>query len=594
MSSNKNPSTGRKIIGTINCIILLFIAGKLFGALGVIFLIVALLILGLIIERRAGQNESGQQKVSRSLFADNSAHENETTITNILNNLKTHVTVKYGPEALDLLESNRIDLRGPIERYYQRRGLEGCLSFALDYVAEKLDDLISIEEPDEEVEIYSDDDNLEHHAKVVRLSEKIRANSFSINFKELLDQCHHISIDDVLEYPSEVSGRSVFEHIAQPKSVTSIFNECYLSEQFSLPLNLLDMSVVDVETTGLGSFDEVIEIAAIRFNIHGKVIDAFQHRVKPGVAISSSAAATHGIRLSDLDNEPSFEDVWPQVRQVLDGSVVFAHNGPFDVRLIEQSLRGIAPRSSLNFVDTLLSYRLFTETKSNLYKLETLSRGLGIQAPGYQHNALNDCLQTASLVLALATAKPNLGLTRADTNIDSLEPRQAVSFNRDIYPDKLQIPHLGFTRGPFQHVQELNKFKFKFSLKGVRFYVDDSVNGVFDQVVDKFLDHGLESAKRLTPTVKYIFASPSSATDFMAKNPGAILISSLGSAEGILSNIKELYKVERELALSKYLNEQERAARRRWDRAENHCPTLREESLDPIQYVDKFYYKRWE
>lgn len=80
----------------------------------------------------------------------------------------------------------------------------------------------------------------------------------------------------------------------------------------------------------------------------------------------------------------------------------------------------------------------------------------------------------------------------------------------------------------------------------------------------------------------------------MAKNPGAILISSLGSAEGILSNIKELYKVERELALSKYLNEQERAARRRWDRAENHCPTLREESLDPIQYVDKFYYKRWE
>ena len=96
MSSNKNPSTGRKIIGTINCIILLFIAGKLFGALGVIFLIVALLILGLIIERRAGQNESGQQKVSRSLFADNSAHENETTITNILNNLKTHVTVNRG------------------------------------------------------------------------------------------------------------------------------------------------------------------------------------------------------------------------------------------------------------------------------------------------------------------------------------------------------------------------------------------------------------------------------------------------------------------------------------------------------------------
>ena len=154
-----------------------------------------------------------------------------------------------------------------------------------------------------------------------------------------------------------------------------------------------DYVVMDLETTGLDPrFDEIIEVACIRYRSHQEV-GRFVSFVHPEDAISSFITDLTGITDEMVKDAPPIEDVLPRFRAFIDGDIVIGHNVDFDINfLYDTSIKlGLDPFSN-DFIDTLrISRRLYREWTD--HKLSTLIRNLEV-GDTVEHRALSDSIQT--------------------------------------------------------------------------------------------------------------------------------------------------------------------------------------------------------
>ncbi len=95
---------------------------------------------------------------------------------------------------------------------------------------------------------------------------------------------------------------------------------------------------VDVETTGLTSRDEIIELAAVSFTYDGRsgriveVRDGYVGMRQPQVAINPSAMRVNGITEAELVGQ-SLDEV--KIRKMIASSdIMLAHNAAFDRRFV--------------------------------------------------------------------------------------------------------------------------------------------------------------------------------------------------------------------------------------------------------------------
>lgn len=84
--------------------------------------------------------------------------------------------------------------------------------------------------------------------------------------------------------------------------------------------------ILDTETTGLSIEDEIIEIAIL--NSAGDLL--YNQGVKPSQPIPPEVTAIHGITDADVENCPTWPDVWPIVRDWIADRTIIAYNAPFD------------------------------------------------------------------------------------------------------------------------------------------------------------------------------------------------------------------------------------------------------------------------
>jgi DNA polymerase-3 subunit epsilon len=90
---------------------------------------------------------------------------------------------------------------------------------------------------------------------------------------------------------------------------------------------------LDVETTGTGELDEIIEMAIVDYD--GSIlVDSF---IRPIGKISPDAYSIHGISAESLKDAPTWVEVWPQVKYALQKRVIGTYNADFDIRMMEQS-----------------------------------------------------------------------------------------------------------------------------------------------------------------------------------------------------------------------------------------------------------------
>ena len=188
-------------------------------------------------------------------------------------------------------------------------------------------------------------------------------------------------------------------------------------------------AIVDVETTGLHPVkDRVVEVAVIRMDPSGLLIDEWATLVNPGVRVA--ATRLHGLDQTMLEDAPRFHEVAEELLWRLAGSVIVAHNAPFDSAFLQaETVRaGIAwgPIEGFCTMATALQLGL---TKQR--RLDLCCRELGVVI-SHDHAALEDARGVRAILERLIPRAWSLSLPSsaptwiAPSRPSRIKPRPAM------------------------------------------------------------------------------------------------------------------------------------------------------------------------
>lgn len=166
----------------------------------------------------------------------------------------------------------------------------------------------------------------------------------------------------------------------------------------SLSLDELPAMIVDTETTGLDvNQDRIVSFGGVC--AHGtrmfksRMIDDL---IYPGVPISATSTAIHGITDEMVADARTFPEVYADFQRMAANRVIIGHNIPFDLTIIRQECaRHGRPWDDFVFIDTMRLASLLNPTLGKL-DLETLADIYHIDVHG-RHTALGDAMVTAEL-----------------------------------------------------------------------------------------------------------------------------------------------------------------------------------------------------
>lgn len=163
--------------------------------------------------------------------------------------------------------------------------------------------------------------------------------------------------------------------------------------------------VVDVEGNGAQPPD-LIEFAAVPAQaglVNAEI--AWSTLVRPPVPITRRATDLHGISNEAVKTAPTWSEISGEVRELLEGAWIAAHNAHVDYNVLVRLLPGWQP---VGVIDTLKLSRHILG-KATRHNLDALIEHTGIDTsriPGQRHRALFDAHATGLLLVDLADHFP--------------------------------------------------------------------------------------------------------------------------------------------------------------------------------------------
>ena len=178
---------------------------------------------------------------------------------------------------------------------------------------------------------------------------------------------------------------------------------CKYGETYEMLLRGLEevnVVVFDVEATGLDTAkDEIIQIAAIKLDIHGREQGRLMHYLRAGIPVGASEQVHHisdaKLAAEGMAPAEALEDFCAFAR----GSVIVGHNVVFDLTILASQLErlGLPPLEMQGFYDTLDIYRRFYPRLPN-HKLEFLGEYFHVQHKS-SHDAFDDICATGEILI---------------------------------------------------------------------------------------------------------------------------------------------------------------------------------------------------
>ncbi len=200
--------------------------------------------------------------------------------------------------------------------------------------------------------------------------------------------------------------------MAQVSLAASRWEEQRSFDELGRPLRDITFCVVDLETTG-GSAEagsRITEIGAVKVR-GGEVLGEFQTLVNPRTEIPAFIAVLTGITNGMVAQAPPVESALPAFLEFAAGSVLVAHNAPFDVGFLRHfSLDQGRPWPDFEVVDTAkLARRVVTRDESPNCKLSSLARVFDSSTTP-NHRALADARATVDVLHGLLARLGGLGV----------------------------------------------------------------------------------------------------------------------------------------------------------------------------------------
>lgn len=161
--------------------------------------------------------------------------------------------------------------------------------------------------------------------------------------------------------------------------------------------------ILDTETTGLDTYDEVLQIGLVNGN--GTVLIDNQ-LIKPTCRINPQAESVHRISQAQVDSAPSFADFFPKLQTIIAERKVIIYNASFDTRMIEQSLWSYQLSLEYQTFDiecAMLQYAKYVgewNQRHGQFRWQRLPDG--------DHSAVGDCQAVLKIIRQMAAGINNL------------------------------------------------------------------------------------------------------------------------------------------------------------------------------------------
>jgi DNA polymerase-3 subunit epsilon len=233
-------------------------------------------------------------------------------------------------------------------------------------------------------------------------------------------------------------------------------------DELGRALRDITFCVVDLETTGgsAAAGSMITEIGAVKVR-GGEVLGEFQTLVNPQTQIPAFIAVLTGISNSMVADAPPIESALPAFLEFAAGTVLVAHNAPFDVGFLRHfAERQGRPWPGFEVVDTVkLARRVVTRDESPNHKLSSLARVFR-SGTTPNHRALADARATVDVLHGLMERLGPLGvhtleeLQTFSSRVSSVQRRKrhladALPHSPGVYlfkDDRARVLYIGTSR----------------------------------------------------------------------------------------------------------------------------------------------------
>ena len=182
----------------------------------------------------------------------------------------------------------------------------------------------------------------------------------------------------------------------------------------------MEMIILDLETSGLRAReDSIIEVALMRIDDTGKILEQYSSLVNPGFVISAEITLLTNITPEDLESAPTIGSLKSQIVDFIGNSPVIGHNVSFDLDFLAEN--GMFPSNPL-VIDTFKMAEILYHGEKSL-NLSSLTETLGYTHTD-AHRAGSDVEATRYLLLA------EIALLRALTPTQSAILARAAVLSR--------------------------------------------------------------------------------------------------------------------------------------------------------------------
>jgi DNA polymerase III subunit epsilon len=184
------------------------------------------------------------------------------------------------------------------------------------------------------------------------------------------------------------------------ESVTDTVGSDALPDIAGVPLRDLSFTVVDIETTGWSPEEAgITEVGAVLLR-RGEVVAEFSSLVNPGTQVPASITELTGISDQMLAVAPPVASVLPGLLAFAEGTVLAAHNAPFDLGFLRAACAGAGlfwPGFEVLDTVRLARHLMLCPDEVPDCKLRTLAEYFGTPVQP-SHRALADARATASVL----------------------------------------------------------------------------------------------------------------------------------------------------------------------------------------------------